>query len=135
MLIVNIPFVGVSRIPGPELGFNMFYKDYYIERNYYFPDDQLLIMKSVNSRKAEQKAIDRINNTIESGCDLLFFGGNHATTAYIYEEILYKKDIPIIILTHIMTREIKLILIITGISSIILRNMYLNDAFWIQKSE
>ena len=97
MLIVNIPFVGVSLIPGPELGFNMFYKDYYIERNYYFPDDQLLIMKSVNSRKAEQKAIDRINNTIESGCDLLFFGGNHATTAYIYEEILYKKDIPIII--------------------------------------
>lgn len=97
MLIIDIPFQGNTRIPGTELGFNVFYKNHYLERNTYFPRENLVVLKKVNHEKVDDKVIQRINDHIQTGEATLFIGGSHATTAYIYENILREKDIPILI--------------------------------------
>lgn len=48
-------------------------------------------------KKVDDKVIQRINGHIQTGEATLFIGGSHATRAYIYENILREKDIPIII--------------------------------------
>lgn len=87
MLIINFPYKGITKIPGSELGCVSFIKEIIIEKNEYFKDNKFLDMS--NYEKEGCKKIRKvINENIKLKNNILIWGGDHATTSFIYSHIL-----------------------------------------------
>ncbi|MBS5825055.1 MAG: arginase family protein [Clostridium argentinense] len=97
MLIVNLPYIGSSKVPGSNLGFSTFLKNVIFEKDKYFKYNEFLDMTRYDDIKMFNNCIDIINNSIETGKNVLIFGGDHSTTEFIYSKVLKNKINNIII--------------------------------------
>lgn len=97
MKIVNFPFRGETKYPGAELGFRHFIKEYYLLKDYILEGDNYIGLVDYGNELDFCRAKKIINESIAGKQDILFFGGDHSTTSYIYEHLLEDNEIPVIV--------------------------------------
>ncbi|MFI3118137.1 arginase family protein [Streptococcus suis] len=95
MLVVNLPFSGDSKIPGAELGFQFFIKESYLEKDYFIDPDTFINMQNYDNKIIQDQVKKIVTEEIEEQRSILFFGGTHSTTSFIFENILENTKIPL----------------------------------------